>query len=68
MNSNNATMDTNNNGDDTGKIPVPPISQEEYEKDKKNLPREDFIDQFMRSSGSSQEEAEEMADEIYGKN
>lgn len=67
MDSNNTTMDTNNAGDNTGKIPVPPISQEEYEEDKKNLPREDFIDQLMHSSGISQKEAEETANEIYGR-
>lgn len=62
-NQNKVAMKTNKDG---GQSIVPPITPEEHEQDKKNLPRVDFIEQLILS-GVSPEEAEELAMEIYGK-
>ncbi|MEI7620020.1 MAG: hypothetical protein WCJ57_00435 [Candidatus Falkowbacteria bacterium] len=62
-NQNSVAMKTNEDGN---KTTTPPITPEEHEQDKKNLPKADFIKQLMLS-GTPPEEAEELADEIYGK-
>jgi len=43
---------------------VPPISREQYLRDKKNLGEKEFIDQYTKASGNPKE-AEELAREIY---
>jgi hypothetical protein len=43
---------------------VPPISREDYIRDKKSLGKEEFIKQYTEASGNP-EEAEELAQEIF---
>lgn len=43
---------------------TPPISPEDYDRDKKNLGKEEFTKQYTKASGNP-EEAEELAKEIY---
>ena len=42
----------------------PPLSRTDYENDKKALNRNEFVEQYTKSSGDSNE-AEELADSIY---
>jgi hypothetical protein len=43
---------------------VPPISLQDYIRDKKNLGKKEFIAQYTKASGNPKE-AEELAREIY---
>ena len=43
---------------------TPPLSRKEYEQDKKELNRQDFIQQYSQASGQTAE-AEDLAGEIY---
>lgn len=61
MNLNNTAMEENKNSG----VTTPPISQEEFEKDKQELTREEFMVEYMESTGASEEEAQEMANDIY---
>jgi|GEM_PF-1707811 len=63
---NNVAMEAAS-GATVGQNPTPPISKDEHEQDKKDLTRAEFVEEYMQSSGADKTEAEEMADEIYGK-
>ncbi len=73
MNSNNqkqtSKMDATTINDGTGGLPMPPISKERHEENKKAMSRADFIDQMKKSQPNMElDEIEVLADEIYGEN